>query len=254
MDDTIAQRALLKASRWEEWRKTDTDQKKRVPAPPPEKPYPANAVLIDLVPPESLAVGQMPLLDVINRRRSRRQFTNQPLTLEELSFLLWATQGVSKVIEGDDGRILRTLRTVPSGGARHPFESYLLVNRVEGLEPGLYRYLPLEHQLYLLRADATLVDEAHEASNGQFVKEAAAVFMWTAVPYRTEWRYSIVAAKIIAQDSGHMCQNLYLAAESIGAGTCGLGAYDQARMDRLLGVDGENELTIYMAPVGKIAQ
>ncbi len=77
-------------------------------------------------------------------------------------------------------------------------------------------------------------------------------FIWTVIPYRTEWRYSMLSPKIIAQDSGHLCQNLYLASEAIGAGTCAIGAYDQSKIDPILGVDGEEEFTIYMAPVGKI--
>ena len=244
-------RALLKADLWAEWRTSETDQKKGLLAPPPEKPYDAEAVLLDLIAPDAFTVGQMPLIEAIRRRRSRRQFLREPLNLEELSFLLWATQGVSKVIQQEGSQVIRTLRTVPSGGARHPFETYLLINRVVGLAPGLYRYLPIEHKLLLLQAGEDIVDKVHEGSNGQFVIDSAAVFIWTAIPYRTEWRYSIVAPKIIAQDSGHLCQNLYLACEAIGAGTCALGAYDQAKMDRVLGVDGEEEFTIYMAPVGK---
>jgi SagB-type dehydrogenase family enzyme len=166
--------------------------------------------------------------------------------------LLWATQGASRVVEGPGGRIVRTLRTAPSGGARHPFETYLLVNRVEGLDPGLYRYLPLDHKLVLLSTSADLTDRVHEASRRQFVKESAVTFIWTAIPYRTEWRYAMLSPKIIAQDSGHLCQNLYLASEAIGAGTCAIGAYDQAKIDPILGVDGEEEFTIYMAPVGRV--
>jgi SagB-type dehydrogenase family enzyme len=246
------QRSFLTADLWEEWRKTESDQKKGIAIPVPEKPHAADAVLVDLVAPDELTVGQAPLLDVIRRRRSQRHFTSAPLTLEELSFLLWATQGVSKVVKDDKERVLRTFRTVPSGGARHPFETYLLVNRVAGVEPGLYRYLPLEHKLCLLRTGPDLVAQVHDASNGQYILECAVVFMWTAIPYRTEWRYGIVSAKIIAQDSGHMCQNLYLASTAIGCGTCGLGAYNQAKMDRVLDVDAQHEFTIYMAPVGKI--
>lgn len=243
---------LLKANGWREWRASETDQKKGIPAPPVEKPYPDNAVLIDLVAPDNLTVGRMPLIDVIRKRRSRRQFTHELLTLEELSFLLWATQGVSTVVRKDGGPVTRTMRTVPSGGARHPFETYLLINRVQGVGPGLYRYLALEHKLCLLSVEPNMVDRVYEASNGQYIKDCAVVFIWTAIPYRTEWRYSIVAHKLIAQDSGHLCQNLYLAAEAIGAGTCALGAYDQEKTDAVLGVDGDEEFAIYMAPVGKI--
>jgi SagB-type dehydrogenase family enzyme len=84
------------------------------------------------------------------------------------------------------------------------------------------------------------------------VEGSAVTFVWTAIPYRTAWRYRILSPKIIAQDSGHVCQNLYLACEAIGAGTCAIGAYDQAKMDAALNLDGEREFTIYVAPVGKI--
>ena len=256
----VAYRKFLRSDLWEEWRKIETDQRKGVPAPSPQKPYPENARLIDLVPSKDLTVGKMPLIEVIRRRRSRRKFTEEPLTLEELSFLLWATQGISNVTTRDVSKDLHdalarsraTLRTVPSGGARHPFETYLLVNRVNELEPGLYRYLPLEHKLCFLYADVELTEKVHDACYEQYVKNSAVTFIWTAIPYRTEWRYSILSPKIIAQDSGHLCQNLYLACEAIGAGTCAIGAYDQEKMDLVLRVDGNEELAIYVAPVGKI--
>jgi len=253
-------RRFLKSDRWDEWRKIQTDQRKGVLPPQPQKPCPKDAKLIALAYPEELKIGRMPLIEAIKRRRSRREYTGEPFTLEELSFLLWATQGVSKITARDVGEDLQkalarsraTLRTVPSGGARHPFETYLLVNRVKGVEPGLYRYLPLENKLCLLSADPELTKKAHEASYEQYVKDSAVTFIWTAIPYRTEWRYSILSPKLIAQDSGHMCQNLYLACEAIGAGTCAVGAYDQERMDMVLGVDGKEEFTIYMAPAGKV--
>jgi len=249
MESMQAYRKLITADGWEEWDKIETDQKKGVAPPPPQKPYPEDATLIDLVAAQDLTVGRMPLIEAINRRKSRRKFTQQALTLEELSFLLWVTQGVHQVIQ--DG--LGTRRTVPSGGARHPFETYLFVNRVDRVEPGLYRYLSMEHQLCLLYADTELADKLNEASYGQsFVGNSAVAFIWTVVPYRTEWRYSIVSHKIIAQDSGHLCQNLYLASEAIGGGACAVGAYNQAKMDAILGVDGKEEFVIYVAPVGKI--
>ncbi|NOX45153.1 MAG: SagB/ThcOx family dehydrogenase [Caldiserica bacterium] len=190
----------------------------------------------------------MSLREVIARRRSRRRFSPDPLTLEELSFLLWATQGVHGVIR--EGAATR--RTVPSAGARHPFETYLSIHRVEGLVPGLYRYLPLDHKLALLREDPGLPGKIAGAALGQrFVGEAAVVFVWAAVPYRTEWRYGVRSHKVIAIDVGHICQNLYLACEALGLGTCAVAAYSQGDMDGLLGVDGEEEFTVYLAPVGR---
>ncbi|MCJ7701205.1 MAG: SagB/ThcOx family dehydrogenase [Anaerolineales bacterium] len=172
-----------------------------------------------------------------------------PSTLESLSFLLWATQGVHRVIRGGD----TTIRTVPSAGARHPFETYIFCNYVESIETGLYRYLPLEHKLLPLELDEGLVYDVHEGTREQYVHDSAVVFIWTAIPYRAEWRYGPLAHKMIAQDSGLMCQNLYLACASIGIGTCAIGAYYQEKMDRVLGLDGEDEFTIYVATVGQIA-
>lgn len=246
-------RSFLRADLWRHLDRVESDQKRGVPPPPIEKPLPPDAAIFDLVPPERFTVGQMPLIEAIRRRRSRRVFTAEPLTLEELSFLLWATQGASRDAAG--GLLWRgvaLLRTVPSGGARHPFETYLVVSRVTDLAAGLYRYLPVTHQLALLHPYADIAELAAAAwGQRRMLTDAAVVFVWTALPYRTEWRYPMVAAKLIAQDSGHVCQNLYLACEAIGAGTCAVGAYDQQTADALVGVDGEEEFAIYLAPVGK---
>ncbi len=244
-------RSFLKATPWERWPTLETDQRKRLPAPPFEKPCPPGATLIALPAPQSLAVGTMPLALAIGQRRSRRQYTADPLSREELSFLLWATQGLRELAPERPA----ALRTVPSAGGRHPFETYLAILRVEDIAPGLYRYLPLEHQLCFLYADPALAAKVSEACDGQsFVGRGAVVFVWTAVPYRSEWRYSVIAHKMIALDAGHVCQNLYLACEAIGAGTCAIGDYSQGKMDALLGVDGEDEFAIYAAPVGKVAE
>ncbi len=226
-----------------------TAQSRRRPAPPLQKPCPENAVRIDL-PDGCEALEQlagMPLGDAILRRESVRQYGPDPLTLEELSALLSATQGVRKVLSP-----ACALRTVPSAGARHAFETWLAVGRVDSLTPGLYRYLPFDAQLVRLSEDSGIGRKAATACLGQnFVAAAAVTFFWTAIPERMEWRYDLAAHKVIAIDAGHVCQNLYLACESIGAGTCAIAAYDQEACDRLLGVDGGDEFTVYIAPVGK---
>ena len=249
MESMETYRKFLKAYWWDERDKMVTDAENKVPPPSIQKPYPENVTLIDLVPPENLTVGTLSILETIKRRKSHRRFTEEPLTLEELSFLLWSTQGV----HDNDGMDSAPRRTVPSAGARHPFETYLVVNRVNGLNPGLYRYLPLEHKVFFLYADSDLPAKLSQGSRGQaFVGQGAVVFIWTVIPYRAEWRYSMVAPKMIALDAGHLCQNLYLASEAIGAGTCAIGAYDQDKMDAILDVDGKEEFVIYAAPVGKI--
>lgn len=239
---------------WSIWETEKTDQRLKKPIPPVQKEYPRDASLIDLVPLEKITLGRMPLIEAMKRRRSRRTFTPAPLTLEELSFLLWSTQGVARTLKRDE-KIVYTMRTVPSGGARQPFVTYLVINRITGIKPGLYRYLPLEHKLLPLKSGEDLSSAASRACwDNRFVKQAAVVFFWTCVPYRTEWRYSFQSPKIIAQDSGHLCQNLYLAAESMGAGTCGVDGYHQELSDKLLGVDGKEEFTLYVAPVGRIPE
>jgi len=230
----------------------ETDQMKGLPLPPIQKPYPEGAGLIDLVSPEEFTLGRKALIDVIRDRESRRKYTEEPLSLEELSFLLWATQGVRGLIRNG----LVTLRTVPSGGGMHPFETYLLAQRVEGVDPGLYRYLAIEHKLYQEVAGETEgVQRIGDICNGQsFVGEGAVVFIWAVRPYRTEYRYGEDSLKDILISVGHICQNLYLACESIGAGTCATVAYQQEPLDDLIGVDGEEEVALYLAPVGKVAQ
>ena len=241
-------REFLKGNLWEQWDSLETDQRSKVPHPQPQKPSPEGASLVHLIPPDGFTVGNLSVLDAIGRRRSRRDYSSKPISLEELSFLLWATQGVTDLRR--EGRSLR--RTVPSAGGRHPFETYLLVNHVHSVEPGLYRYLSIEHKLCFLYYEPEIIEKFYKATYEQYVNESSLVFIWTAIPYRTEWRYGPLAHKMIAQDSGHVCQNLYLACESLGIGTCAIGAYNQEMMDDLLGVDGEDEFTIYVATVGQV--
>lgn len=228
---------------------SQTDQNKGVDPPPIEKPYPADALRIDLVKPGDWRnIPRMDLAMAIRNRQSRRMYKNQPLTLEEVSYLLWATQGVRGVV--DYGH---AYRTVPSAGCRHALETYLAVFLVEGLNTGMYRYLPLSHRLLFEFSEKNLTSKIVEAAFGQpYPGNSALTFIWTAVPYRMEWRYGLAAHRVIAIDAGHVCQNLYLACEAIGAGTCAIAAYDQEALDRLLRVDGEEEFAVYMASVGKI--
>jgi len=248
MENMEAYRRFLKAYWWDERDKSETDLKRGIPAPPVQKLGPEDRPRIALVPPRELEIGVMPVVQAIRDRKSHRKFKAEPLTKDELSFLLWAVQGMRG--EADERGMKRT---VPSAGSRHPFETYLLVNRVVGLEPGVYRYCPLEHELSFLVPDNDLPRKVSDGCRGQaFVGQSPVVFVWTVVPYRSEWRYLMVAPKMIALDAGHVCQNLYIASTAIGAGTCAIGLYDQDKMDALLGVDGKDEFVIYAAPVGKV--
>jgi SagB-type dehydrogenase family enzyme len=227
---------------------SNTDQNRRIAPPPLEKPTPDGALLFDLVPAEKLHdISVMDVFAAIANRRSRRAFTPAPLTLKELSFLLWATQGIRKIAAPGTA-----FRVVPSAGCRHALETYLCVFNVTGLEEGIYRYLPVEHRLLLVSQPAELSALLSKAALDQdFVGKSAVTFIWTAIPYRMEWRYDIAAHKVIAIDAGHVCQNLYTSCEAIHAATCAVAAYHQELMDNLLGVDGAEEFVIYLAPVGK---
>lgn len=224
----------------------DSDQSKGVPQPPLETEHDPAGRTIVLPPPDALAFGRSPLIDAINDRRSVRQYSDRPLTLDELAWLLWCTQGVKKARPG------ATLRTVPSAGARHPFETYLLINKVESLEPGLYRYLALEHGLLEITLKPGIVEEVVAGCLDQgFVAASAATFLWVADKKRTEWRYGDRGARYLHLDAGHVCQNLYLSAEAIGCGVCAIAAFDDDEINRVVGVDGKEQFVIYVAAAGK---
>jgi len=264
MDETTANRVFLRFDQLQDWKEGATDQARGIPPPPNQKPYPEDGVLIDLRDPAELIIGRVPLIDVIRHRRSQRKFTGGSLSVEELSFLLWAIQGVddeathafrewlAEQIGIPAATIGATLRTVPSAGACHPFEVYLLAKRVNSLEPGIYRYLAMEHKLLAVCPQSALGESAGATFEEQTAAERAAAIVWTALPYRTEWRYGLLAHKMIAQEAGHVCQNLYLACDAIGAGTVTV-MYDQARIDELLGIDGEDEFAVCLAHIGKSA-
>jgi SagB-type dehydrogenase family enzyme len=226
-----------------------TDQNRCIMPPPVEKPFPAESHIIKLPKEkESHTISPVDLVSAMKNRKSHRIFKKEPLTLEELSFLLWATQGVRKKVDE-----ATAYRTVPSAGCRHAFETYLCVLNVSGLEAGIYRYLPLEHWLVIERLQENPGESLVAAALGQpFFGKAPVTFIWTTLPYRMEWRYDIAAHKVIAIDAGHVCQNLYLACEAIRAGTCAVAAYNQTLMDELVNVNGDDEFVMYTAPVGKV--
>ncbi len=228
---------------------SQTGQNSGSDIPPIEKPYQVDAIRIDLIKPDMLKnIAGMDLITAIRNRQSRRTYTKEPLIMEEISFLLWATQGVrGEVMSG------HAYRTVPSAGCRHAFETYLVVLNVKGLKPGVYRYIPLSHQLLFEFSEDNLPGKIVDAVFLQpYPGNASVTFIWTVLPYRMEWRYHLAAHKVIAIDIGHVCQNLYLACEVIGAGTCAIAAYDQEALDRLLRIDGKDEFSIYLSSVGKV--
>lgn len=188
------------------------------------------------------------LFDAINKRRSIRKYTKTSLSLEELSFLLWTTQGVKEKLTGG-----MSLRTVPSAGARHAFETYLVINNVSGLEPGLYHFHAYEHNLLCLAGNDAIGQTAMRACfNQKMVRESAVTFIWAAVADRMTWKYSQRAYRYLHLDAGHVCQNLYLSAMELDCGVCAIAAFDDDKMNELIGIRDDNMFVIYVASVGKL--
>lgn len=245
MDERFLQGRHFLKSNWHLVKETQSDQSKGLPPPLQELPPGADDSIVVLPPPSSGYSGtaSAALHDLLAARKSRRMFDDSPIYLPTLAYLLWSCEGVRE----NKGKY--SFRTTPSGGARHPLDVYVFARRIEGLKPGLYRYLPIEHSLVLER-DGDDSEALDKALLGQ-VWNSACIVMWAAVPYRSEWRYGKAADKLVALDAGHSCQNLYLACESLGLGTCAIGAYDQELLDKYLGLDGEDMFALYAAPIGK---
>lgn len=224
-----------------------SDQNRGLPQPPLELKPEEERRIISLPDPMFVDLGHVDFREIMERRRSVRAYSGQPLTLEELSWLLWSCQGVKEVV----GRSA-TLRTVPSAGARHPFETYVLANRVEGLKPGLYRFLASGHKLAEFNIDPAIAERVTEACYRQrFVKTCAATIIFAAEVYRMYWRYGERGYRYMHLDAGHACQNLYLAAEAIGGGACAIGAFYDDELNMALGLDGENRFAVYVTTTGK---
>lgn len=225
----------------------EADQQRGLPQPPLELGYPEDAVVIDLPGVVGCKIGKMAIQEAIEIRKTSRNYSEVALTLEELSYLLWSTQGVKQVTSRPV-----TFRTVPSAGARHALETYLFINRVEGLHTGLYRYIATEHKLMVIDLSQEVAQRMEKIDRHQaFILNSAVTFIWSTVIYRMNWRYGERGYRYIHLDAGHVCQNLYLAAESIRSGVCAIAAFDDDKWNEFLGLDGEAEFVVYMATVGK---
>jgi len=227
---------------------TPSEMSQGVSVPNLEKLIPSSAPLIVLPGAEKLLPKRIKnLFTLIKERRSRRNYTEEPITFKQMVALLWVTQGVLEFGYG------YSLRTVPSAGARHPLETYVNINRVENQTAGLYRYSPLEHKLIQLATNANISNQLAEACLGQdMFTNCAVTFIWTAVIQRSRWKYQQRAYRYIYLDAGHVCQNLYLACEALGLGCCAVAAFDDDAVNKMLDIDGKEEFVIYLATVGRL--
>ena len=209
--------------------------------PPMFKDYPGKKT-VALPAPET---GQGPgIWEALRRRRSVRVYSQTPVTKQELSQLLWATQGITADLR-EYG-----LRTAPSAGALYPVETYIYANRVVDLEPGIYHYDIRAHSLQLIKQGNLAREVATGALDQDTASRAAVVFIWSAIFQRSAWKYLERACRYIYLDAGHIAENLALAAEAIGLASCQIGAFYDNEMNALVGIDGVKESVIYMSSVG----
>lgn len=227
-----------------------SDQQLRLPQPPLCKaPMRKDGAKLSLPLDFSSLELNNDIISLIRDRRSARVYTEEEMTFLQLSFLLWATQGIKSI----RGKSYATIRTVPCGGARHEFETYLIIRNITGLAPGVYHYLPMEHALELIGTLENTEQAICDTLCGQkWAAKANVVFYWTMVAYRAEWRYGTHSHRVALLDAGHLCQNLYLGATALGMGTCGIGAFSHDRCCEVFGIDGDEEYMVYTAPVGTV--
>jgi SagB-type dehydrogenase family enzyme len=224
-----------------------SDQAKRLPQPPLVLPPSKKGMIIDLPDPNEAVTNFVDVREAINNRISVRSYSKKPLSLDELSYVLWCTQGVKTVTMRS-----ATQRTVPSAGARHCFEAYLLVNNVENLSPGLYRYLAIDHKLQQVNLEKDISQKITKACLDQrFILKSAITMIITAVRYRMVWRYTERGYRYMHLDAGHVIQNLYLCAEAIDSGVCAIAAFDDDQINESLGLDGIEQFTVYIGVLGK---
>ena len=223
--------------------RSPSDDLGNIPAPERYKTY-LDAERVKL--PEPDFRDPADLWQCLANRRSERNTTQDPLSLEELSKVLWAAQGVT----AQAGMYL--LRTAPSAGALYPFETYVYVDRVEGVPQGIYHFNVGEFTLARLE-EGNFNSLITAASLGQpVVRKAAVVLIWTAMMLRCMVKYRERAVRYIGMDLGHVCQNVQLAATALGLGSCPIGAFYDDEMNELIGTDGEEETVLYMVTVGKL--
>ncbi len=196
----------------------------------------------ELVLPEPRLDSDVSLEQALLTRRSVRDYTGEPLSLDEVSQLLWAAQGITDP---------RGFRTAPSAGATYPLETYLVVGNVVNVTPGVYRYDPAQHKLVQVVDGDVMADLAAAALGQSYVEEGAINIVFTAVYERTTHRYGDRGIRYVHMEVGHAAQNVYLQAVALNLGTVVIGAFQDDQVNQVLNLPG-NEQPLYIIPVGTI--
>ena len=215
----------------------------QIPRPPVYKTYPEAAT----IPLPKPALGETESLwDILNRRRSRRRYAPEPISMTTLATLLWAAQGIT--LSARDYQF----RTAPSAGALYPVETYLSIHFVSDVKQGIYHFNVLDFALDEIAHGNFGEPLAHAALDQAMVRRGAVLFIWTAVVLRSMWKYRNRCIRYIFMDAGHIAQNLQLGAAATGLGCCPIGAFYDDEINQILGIDGEEETAIYLAAVGNL--
>jgi len=213
-----------------------------VPATPAPSPSPTSEGMATISLPGPRLKGEMTLEEAILQRRSRRDFKNSPLTLGEVSQVLWAAQGIT----AETG-----LRAAPSAGALYPLELYLVVGKegVEGLGEGVYHYLPQSHSLEPTLAGDVRQTLARLSLQQMWIAEAPLSLLITAEYERTTKKYGDRGVRYVHMEAGHAGQNVYLQAEALGLGTVTVGAFQDEEISQALNLPQSYSL-LYVMPIG----
>jgi len=214
------------------------------PRAAPFKEYPEASQRLPIHPEKELPKAD--LWEILARRRSLRNYQDRYLTRDELAALMWATQGVTLASRN------YLLRTAPSAGALYPVETYLAVHQVEEVAPGIWHLNLPDFSLEVLQERDTRQALVQACLGQRFMGEASVAFIWTGILHRAMWKYRERAIRYIFLDAGHICQNLMLAATALNLGCCPVGAFLDDEVEALVGVDGQEEVALYLAAVGPL--
>jgi SagB-type dehydrogenase family enzyme len=222
----------------------------RVPEPPHELPVKEGQTTIKLPNPKRFKVPDFPVRKAIENWEPVGFFSRSKINLKELSYLLWCTQGFRKIVAETI-----QLKNVPSSGSRYPLETFFVANDVEGLETGLYRYLPRSNSIVAERIDSGLILEMSTASmNFKVMTRAAVTFLWVAVPYRSVWALGNRGYRSVLIEAGHTCQNLILAATNLGYQVFPTDMFHDELITKLADLDPETQWPVYLAAVGSVGE
>lgn len=239
--------------------KLNSDISHGVAQPPFQSAIPEDALIIDLPDINLQTAPKADFFECSCSRISRRLYSDEPISLFELSFLLWCTQGIKKIISGykkyiTDGSGRNYLRPIAGG---YSYETYIALNNVFGIKRGIWKYLPISHQIVFLkniedlplRISDTFTNPSQDQS---YTTKAGVILFWVCIPYRAEWLGGEASHKGMLLDLGHISHQLYLSTEALGIGCCAIAGYYQKKADELIGVDGHDEFTVLCASVGHV--